>query len=577
MVVAWLFAVFASSVRISNAVPLKHTQFLDDALGLFPLPSEQIEQISNALVSSPLDEVEPLAHDEPTLTLEAGDEPRVAPERLSNAVGGSDIIEQRHAKDALLFTALHSSDASKSSQSMHKGGNSENQRKVEQLIADKLGNQYKAKERPIPDDSAFDGTHKIKIFMGLSFRKLLEVDQIKQTMSIVVWQRLMWPDYRLAYNSNEYLKDMPMYSKQAWNSSTDFVPISQDMVWKPDLQVFNAVEGRHLIWEEEKKPHVFWYDEKKLAETGYNMVLVSPQILHVQCPMKLKDFPFDVQTCEIQFGDWSAGDRYFDIGTIDDDRASAEFAKIGTSTEFATEVAEFSIETLPVKHETLQEDYLVTDQGIPVVSYSVRLARRPHFYILMIVLPLFLLVLLGQGLYWMDLAKERLSTGITVILAVMAVGFLTEPMLPKTPEILWIESLMVGCYVLTCLPMFFSVLLDYAKTHEMLTEEGADNVDSVARVVHPLFVILFYLIMFGLPGLNANKHNYFEEPELVIFATINYLVFTTFFVTGLMRLPYARPRKSAAERWPSPRDMRSRLKPSEFSEGPNEGLAQAGP
>lgn len=409
------------------------------------------------------------------------------------------------------------------------GGSSENQRKVDQLIADKLGNQYKASMRPIPDTSVFDGTHKIKIFMGLSFRKLLEVDQIKQTMSMVVWLRVMWPDYRLKYSASEYFKDMPMYSEQPWNSSTDFVPISQDAVWVPDLSVFNAVKGPHRIWEEGDKPRVFWYDEKKMADTGYNMVLVSPQIIQVQCPMKLAAFPFDVQTCDMQFGDWSAADRYFEIDTIDD--------KAHHTPEFEAKNTEFVIQPLPVQRKTLQEDYLVTDQGIPVVSYSVRLERRPHFYLLMIVLPLCLLVLLGQGLYWMDLEKERLSTGITVILAVMAVGFLTEPMLPKTPEILWIESFQVGCYVLTCLPMFFSVLLDYTKTHAILTEEGADKVDAIARVLHPLFVIIFYLVMFGVPGFGGNKHDYFKEPEIAFFSAFNFGVFATFLVSGLMRLP----------------------------------------
>merc|ERR1740138_428860 len=124
--------------------------------------------------------------------------------------------------------------------------------------------------------------------MGLSLRKLLELDHIKGVMSMVVWLRLMWPDFRLRYNASNYFKDVPMFGEGEsfkWNSSIDFVPIEQESVWIPDIQILNAVaDSQHI----NRNPRVFWYDERKLETMGYNMVLVSPQIIHVECPMHLR-------------------------------------------------------------------------------------------------------------------------------------------------------------------------------------------------------------------------------------------------------------------------------------------------
>lgn len=409
-----------------------------------------------------------------------------------------------------------------------------NQHRVDQLISDKLGGDYRKNSRPIPDSSRFDGSHRIKIFMGLSFRKLLDLNQLKGTLSMVVWLRLMWPDYRLKYNATDYFKDIPMFGEGKhfhWNSSVDFVPVEQNDVWVPDIQILNAVQETQQI---NHNPRVFWYDENKLKKMGYNMVLVSPEIIHVQCAMNLKHFPFDSQQCEIQFGDWSASERYFEFDTID--RFSQHWTLPETDTEF-------KFDNATVHTGSVKEDQLVVDAGIPVVIYKLKLSRQPNYYLVKFVLPMFLLVLLGQSLYFMDLEKERFSTGITVILAVMTVAFLTAPLMPKTPEVMWLETFQVGCYVLSCIPLFFSVLLDHVKLKKYCNEEQAERIDASARIIHPIVVTVFYFWLFGIPGFRLpGKHGGFaywpfEVPELAVFFWANVTIFVTFAVVGLLGLP----------------------------------------
>lgn len=401
-----------------------------------------------------------------------------------------------------------------------------NQARVDKLIHDKIGGSYQKNARPIPDRSVFDGTHRIKVYMGLSLRKLLELDHIKGVMSMVVWLRLMWPDFRLRYNASDYFKDVPMFGEGEsfkWNSSIDFVPIEQESVWIPDVQILNAVADSQLI---NRNPRVFWYDEKKLETMGYNMVLVSPQIIHVECPMHLRDFPFDSQECQIQFGDWSASDRYFDFDTIN---------RFSTHMDLPETDTEFRFDNISVDREHMMEHQLVVDTHLPVVAYTLKLTRRPHYYLVEVVLPMFLLVLLGQGLYWMDLEKERFSTGITTILAVMTVSFMTAKMMPKVPETMWLEKFNIGCYILTCLPTFWSILLDHVKLMRYVHQSQVNQLDAIARLVHPCLVMIFYLLAFGLPGGTVYWPT--DAPEIWIFLATNWAIFFVFAASNVPSLP----------------------------------------
>jgi len=398
----------------------------------------------------------------------------------------------------------------------HKHGG-ESQARLDMLIQDKLIG-YERLARPIPDCSSFDCTHRIKVFMGLSFRKLIELNQADGSLTMVVWLRLTWPDYRLRYNATEYFGDVPMFGEGDhfnWDSQVDSVPISQDAVWMPDVQLVNAIKEPEDI---NRNPRIFWFDEQKLRDTGYNMMMVVPKIIDVNCPVSLRDFPFDKQSCRLEFGDWSASEQYFEFDTIDRGASQMEMSETNQ---------DFSFKEVTVAREKQAYSALETTR-FPEIVYTLSLTRYPHYYLLHFVLPQFVLVLLGQGIYWMNIEGERLSTGITVILAVMTVSFLTAPMLPETNEVMWLERFQVGCYVLTCVPVFVSMLLDHAKHMELCNDVWLDHFDNCARVVHPFFVLVFYIFMFRKISWPRDQY------EVSGFLFFNVAVYVVFAVAGLV-------------------------------------------
>ncbi|XP_039546927.1 glycine receptor subunit alpha-1 isoform X2 [Pimephales promelas] len=94
-----------------------------------------------------------------------------------------------------------------------------------------------------------------------------------------IFLRQQWNDPRLAYS--EYPDD-----------SLDLDPSMLDSIWKPDLFFANE-KGAHF--------HEVTTDNKLLRIFKNGNVLYSIRLtLTLSCPMDLKNFPMDVQTCIMQ-------------------------------------------------------------------------------------------------------------------------------------------------------------------------------------------------------------------------------------------------------------------------------------
>ncbi|KAI2598705.1 GLRA2 isoform 4, partial [Pan troglodytes] len=94
-----------------------------------------------------------------------------------------------------------------------------------------------------------------------------------------IFLRQQWNDSRLAYS--EYPDD-----------SLDLDPSMLDSIWKPDLFFANE-KGANF--------HDVTTDNKLLRISKNGKVLYSIRLtLTLSCPMDLKNFPMDVQTCTMQ-------------------------------------------------------------------------------------------------------------------------------------------------------------------------------------------------------------------------------------------------------------------------------------
>ncbi|KAM9729496.1 glycine receptor subunit alpha-2-like isoform 2-T2 [Menidia menidia] len=241
-----------------------------------------------------------------------------------------------------------------------------------------------------------------------------------------VFLRQQWNDPRLAYK--EYPDD-----------SLDLDPSMLDSIWKPDLFFANE-KGANF--------HEVTTDNKLLRIFQNGNVLYSIRLtLVLSCPMDLKNFPMDSQTCTMQlesFG-YTMNDLIFewlDVGAVQvaDDLMLPQFVLkeekgLGYCTKFYN-TGKFTC--------------------IEVKFY---LERQMGYYLIQMYIPSLLTVILSWVSFWinMDAAPARVGLGITTVLTMTTQSSGSRASLPKVSYVKAIDIWMA-----VCLLFVFAALLEYA-------------------------------------------------------------------------------------------------------------------
>ncbi|XP_075752830.1 glycine receptor subunit alpha-4 [Pelodiscus sinensis] len=242
-----------------------------------------------------------------------------------------------------------------------------------------------------------------------------------------VFLRQQWNDPRLAYR--EYPDD-----------SLDLDPSMLDSIWKPDLFFANE-KGANF--------HEVTTDNKLLRIFKNGNVLYSIRLtLILSCPMDLKNFPMDIQTCTMQlesFG-YTMNDLIFEW----------------LEEQEAVQVAEGL--TLPQFILRDEKDlgyctkYYNTGK-FTCIEVKFHLERQMGYYLIQMYIPSLLIVILSWVSFWinMDAAPARVGLGITTVLTMTTQSAGSRASLPKVSYVKAIDIWMA-----VCLLFVFAALLEYA-------------------------------------------------------------------------------------------------------------------
>ncbi|KAM6446959.1 glycine receptor subunit alpha-2 isoform 4-T5 [Liasis olivaceus] len=218
-----------------------------------------------------------------------------------------------------------------------------------------------------------------------------------------IFLRQQWNDSRLAYS--EYPDD-----------SLDLDPSMLDSIWKPDLFFANE-KGANF--------HDVTTDNKLLRISKNGKVLYSIRLtLTLSCPMDLKNFPMDVQTCTMQlesFG-YTMNDLIF------------EWMSDGP-----VQVAEGL--TLPqfILKEEKELGYCTKHYNtgkFTCIEVKFHLERQMGYYLIQMYIPSLLIVILSWVSFWinMDAAPARVALGITTVLTMTTQSSGSRASLPKEED-----------------------------------------------------------------------------------------------------------------------------------------------
>ncbi|XP_061763248.1 glycine receptor subunit alpha-3 isoform X3 [Nerophis ophidion] len=241
-----------------------------------------------------------------------------------------------------------------------------------------------------------------------------------------IFLRQQWNDPRLAYA--EYPDD-----------SLDLDPSMLDSIWKPDLFFANE-KGAHF--------HGVTTDNKLLRIFKNGNVLYSIRLtLTLSCPMDLKNFPMDVQTCIMQlesFG-YTMNDLIFEW----QENGPVQVAEGLTLPQFL--LKDESDLRYCTKHYNTGK--------FTCIEVRFHLERQMGYYLIQMYIPSLLIVILSWVSFWinMDAAPARVALGITTVLTMTTQSSGSRTSLPKVSYVKAIDIWMA-----VCLLFVFSALLEYA-------------------------------------------------------------------------------------------------------------------
>ncbi|PIO76756.1 hypothetical protein TELCIR_01177 [Teladorsagia circumcincta] len=154
----------------------------------------------------------------------------------------------------------------------------------------------------------------------------------------------------------------------------------------------------------------------------------ASRVITVVCPLKIQSFPFDHQICDVGFSSnafWS-----MEVKLVPAVKSLINISSVGTG--------EWTVGDITTGNTTtLLEDTL---PSFELVYFTIHIKRSSTFYIVMLVLPSFILTFLCViGLFWTKFDKadylDKLALGFAAILAMCTVLEIVEQSVPKTKQL----------------------------------------------------------------------------------------------------------------------------------------------
>jgi hypothetical protein len=382
-----------------------------------------------------------------------------------------------------------------------------NQELLYKLYDDVLRSGYRKDVRPMPVCSKSSCPKRTQVRLGMRVLQILGLNADDSTLSAQVVLTLRWADPRLTFDASKYFK------RGSWDSLQNSVSVNLDDLWLPDLLLANSADSHRTLLLTDT--NAVLYDAEKLRHDGFNLLVIQPTLVRVKCPVDLKDFPMDHQSCRLIFRSW-ANAAWLKLVLTNGD-AHVNISDLGGLVNTKDEYEVLGIDS---KEETYQCPD--TGRGYPEIVYTISLARRAEYYALNVMLPLQILSLLSMGTLYIPPGTNRIFYGVTLVLTLMSVTFFMGAYLPKSGGgNTWLENYEQNVYMCVITPLFFALFTElycrikrqsqsFTSTQEKELSESVERSDTWARILFGLVIGLWFLkmaldkVMMAMSGVSIN-------------------------------------------------------------------------
>ncbi|CAH3023462.1 unnamed protein product [Porites evermanni] len=276
-----------------------------------------------------------------------------------------------------------------------------NQTKIEQTLIKALFKNYDSEGRPVLNLS-----EPVLVKFGIAYSNLHSLDEKNQVLTSNVWIRQQWHDPWLSWDPAKY-------------NGLKSINISPNLVWKPDIILYNSVN------EEGDHGEQYLFDTKVIVSSDGTATWFSPNLIQSSCKINVRYFPWDTQTCKLQFGSWTFDGLKLDI-VFYGDAPRADLSSFTRNGEWNLLSAEGKRNVL--YYSCCPEPYLD-------LTFEIKIQRRTLFYINNLVVPCIVLALLtATAFLFPPETGERISLMITILLGMTVFMIVVVEAIPSTSE-----------------------------------------------------------------------------------------------------------------------------------------------
>ncbi|CAH2324487.1 5-hydroxytryptamine receptor 3A-like [Pelobates cultripes] len=292
---------------------------------------------------------------------------------------------------------------------------------------------------------------------------VIKFDTGLQSLTTLIWFYMTWNNEYISWDPKDFCGIEKMY-------------ILGDMLWKPDLYIYDLTEFTNETLK------TLYYTIKSNGQTSYS----SPLRIVSNCHMAISKFPFDTQSCQLEFGPYYHTVQ--DITMIPSVNSSQKYLM---AKDIYVTRGEWFLDDITVQNFTDASNY-------SRVTYNIIIRRAPVAYVINLIIPSFFLVLLDVASMFMRTdTTVKLGFKLGIVMGFSVVLVILNNMIPNSDSIP-----ILGIFCAMCMGIMVVSNVACLATLYMETRETHHEVPPWVK-----FWVLKYLaraLCFHLESTDAN-------------------------------------------------------------------------
>ena len=308
----------------------------------------------------------------------------------------------------------------------------------------------------------------VEVQLGLAVQTIESFDQMEETITLNIWQRMNWVDETLNWDSSI--------------SNLTVITLDPSDIWTPDLELLNAAT----------KPIIYTLEGGLYLNNDGSVIHSKPTILKFSCPLKLSKFPFDTQTCTMNMSSWVYTNDLLEL--IPNEDITKQIDMMDSFRHSEWEVLDAGV------LEFEEERDCCIDKDFNVISYSFTLQRFTHYYKISMGMTITLVIVSFIIMLMPPDNVSRTGTAVFIPLTILALQLTLADKIPIVGYYTLMDYFFLLCFVTSMLvsiesgliyslltsnsPKFYDWLekkFDVLKKHKLEKEKEKDDKDNINK------------------------------------------------------------------------------------------------